>query len=82
MISTNKGRMNGTWDISNVNSDFEFTIKSGSNFLDEGKNDLGVTLTYYDERGNVYVREKDFNVTLQPLTFFEKIDRFFKRLFG
>ncbi|MDP2750304.1 MAG: transglutaminase domain-containing protein [Nanoarchaeota archaeon] len=71
-----------TWEFIEINKNTEFAIKTNSNKLNEGKNAIKITLTYEDERGNKYAKEKSITIEMEKLTFWQKITKFFENMFG
>lgn len=72
----------GKWQVDSIEKDVDFSTKADSVKLNDGENNVLVKFSYLDERGNSYEKEKSFKITLEELTFWQKFDRFFKRLFS
>ncbi len=72
----------GKWQIDDIEKDVDFKTQAESLKLNDGENNILARFSYLDERGNSYEKEKSFKIVLEELTFWQKIDRFFKRLFS
>lgn len=62
-----------SWDIKDINGIIPFAIELRGEYLKAGENDIRVSIEYKDEKGKLYTTEEDFKISLDNLTFSEKI---------
>jgi len=58
----------------------KFVLNLLSNTMKYGTNDYRVSVKYYDNLGKVYITEKEFSISLNDATFFQRILLFLNRI--
>lgn len=62
-----------SWDMNNIDKIIPFSVELEGRYLKNGKNDMKVRIEYSDDKGNSYFSEVPFEISLDNLTFGEKI---------
>lgn len=62
-----------SWDVNEIDKIIPFSIELEGKYLKNGKNDMKIRVEYSDDAGESYFSEIPFNISLDNLTFGQKI---------
>ena len=71
---------NQVWDVPVIDQDKSFELRIGSKSLRLKENDITISITYHDDKGNTYTTTQDIQIYLEANSFGEKVKVFFGNL--
>ncbi|MBN2454431.1 transglutaminase domain-containing protein [Candidatus Woesearchaeota archaeon] len=70
------------WDVESLENAQNYVLKMKGKDLREGSNSITIEATYSDSKGVEYKEQASAGIILEKLSFWQKIDVFFSRLFS